>query len=111
MLDFERLRIVALRVIADPRWTGQVAHVVRTDHPGVNGKAVGNVVSFARFAPYCTVPHELAHVLARTGTHGKAWSDAFELIVSWLDEENNARARAHLEYARLLLLAEVQRYR
>lgn len=73
-----------------PEWTGgqvRVMELPRRDRGHAEGACQGRTVYYRDGCTLCTVPHELAHVLAKNPSHNDAWRTAFVELAHRLERE------------------------
>lgn len=81
---YAALVALTMRVVSDPRWTGRQPILHQGCPPGIDGSSLGRHIRYADRAPFCVVPHELAHLLSGEQAHGPRWRRAFYEIIPLL---------------------------
>lgn len=80
VLDWWELRALTLAVTAHPRWRGRPVEVGLLRRNDAWGMTSGRVVRYQQRASCEVVVHELAHVLARTPDHDRAFHAAYREV-------------------------------
>lgn len=79
LLPYDTLRALTVAYTGTQLWMRPRPHVYPERRRMLDGSQCGNVVRFADPAPWCVIPHELAH-LVHGPDHGIAWLRTYRQI-------------------------------